>query len=313
MVRIINRPKILGSKLGDCDERAGISEPRKSPLEAALARMLEPPGGLRAIAGILGTSPVDLRRLGAAGDHHSGLAARLVRLCNSSVFSLAEPILTLEQATILLGSDFLRTLILAWGILEEVGRSLQTLSLQTFWQHGLAVAQLSGRIASRLRYPVVEAHLAGFLHDVGRVPLLMAVESESGDASALGRLPESPRAEAREFGTDHCELGRRIGIAWRFPDHFIAAFSRHHRLHSQYPELELVRIVSEAETICAGGPSADRPTAVRNTRQVFEGSCSYRSGIDASASLLQLLDFELLKAAEPLSSEFTGALSSNSR
>lgn len=273
------------------------SEHGTSPLNRAIAKMLDPPADLMALTEVLESSPVDLKRLGAVAEGHSDLTSQLLRLCNSPIFSLAEPGTNLEQATIVLGAEVLRTASLAWGIVETIARSLPLAVAQAFWQHGLTAALLSERIAERMHYPVMEAHLPGLLHDVGRVPFLIA-ENENGNAEAFLRLPKSPPAEAREFGIDHCELDRRIGIAWRFSDPFVDVFSRHHQRGVQPEGSELVRIVSEVEGLCAScWPAND----------AFSAHQDWQFGFQQSLRLIELLELGLLQDAQHLKSGLSEA------
>ena len=270
------------------------------PLDSTLAKMLVPPAGLMAITDVLGSSPVDLNRLGAVARRHPGTADQLLRLCNSSLFSLAEPATNLENATILLGAEVLRTASLAWGIVETAGRSLPIAVVQSFWQHGLTAALLSEHIASRLHYPVMEAHLGGFLHDLGRLPLLMTVESEAGNAEALLKLPESCDTESERFGIDHCELGRRIGLAWSFPPAFVAVFSRHHERDAQAGDSELIRIVREAEILCTSSISSELLASGEDPSQDAQPFCSSQSGVTGSMSLMEVLELSFLQSAQHL-------------
>lgn len=280
------------------------SERGTSPLNRAIAKMLNPPADLMALTEVLESSPVDLKRLGAVAGRHSDLTSQLLRLCNSPIFSLAEPGTNLEHAAIVLGAEGLRTASLAWGIVEKIARSLPSAVVWAFWQHGLTVALLSERIAERMHYPVMEAHLAGLLHDVGRVPFLIA-ENETGNAEALLRLPESPQAEVQKFGIDHGELGRRIGIAWRFPNPFVDVFSRHHERRVQAGDCELMRIVSEVEGLCATGPPANEAFGAHPEQgQTLTNlnAHSWQLGFQRSFRVLELLELGLLQDAQNLKS-----------
>ena len=290
------------------------------PWEAALRVMCTPPPVVVALNAVLGTSPIDLRQLGSVGRSHPGAATQILRLCNSSIFRLSRPVASLEQAVVSLGAEVLRTLGLAWGLVELVGKYLPPVQAQAFWQHGLTLALLSERIAERMDYPVAEGYLAGLLHDVGRIPLWMATPPErrcyTGDSRSAGDCPE---IEVQDFGVDHCELGRRIGIAWSFSDPFVEVFSRHHRSDETAEENELVRIVSAAERFClrpaaAGSEGLSHRThpvqSARNRR--LPNARVPDLEMAESMSLAEVLEFEFLQAAQQLrlgaSNRFSPAL-----
>jgi putative nucleotidyltransferase with HDIG domain len=277
-------------------------------LAAALQVMSTPPPAVVALNTVLGTSPIDLQQLGCIGRSHPAAATQILRLCNSSIFRLSRPVSSLEQAVVSLGAEVLRTLGLAWGLVDFTGKYLPSTQAQAFWQHGLTLALLSERIAERMDYPVAEAYLAGFLHDIGRVPILVATtrrkhSCRTGNSTNDGDCPE---IELRNFGVDHCELGQRIGMAWGFSEAFVEVFSRHHGSGETAEETELVRIVSAGERFCAQAASGSQDAYHRIHRgrngkrlQLFN-TCLPDLEMAESLSLAEILEFEFLQAAQRL-------------
>jgi len=278
-------------------------------LEAALQAMSTPPPAIFALNEVLGTSPIDLLKLGSIGRSYPVAAAQILKLCNSSIFCLSHPVSNLEQAVVSLGAEVLRTLGLAWGLVELVGKHLPPAQAQAFWQHGLTLALLSERIAGRMDYPVAEAYLAGFLHDIGRVPILMAAKpAKHGSAIDFVSADESPELEVRQFGVHHGELGRRIGVAWSFAEPFVEVLSRHHLCDEMAEEVELVRIVSAAERYCARQATAAGRTELsgrvypgrggRNSRPT--NVCPPDLEIAEILNLAEILELEFLRSAQRL-------------
>jgi HD-like signal output (HDOD) protein len=284
----------LSSDAGDSDS----FERSASPLGSVIVSMLRPPRELMALSEVLESSPIDLKSLAGVAERHPDFTSELLRLCNSPILSLAEPGTSLDHAAIVLGAEVVRTVSLACGLVDQISHSLPTGVAQAYWQHGLMVALVSERIAWRMHYPPMEAYLAGLLHDVGRVPFLIA-ENENGNAEAFLRLPESPQAEEEKFGVDHCELGRRIGIAWRFSNPLLDVFSRHHRLPVQPGDSELVRIVTEAESLFAGCSLANELLTTQQPEQgqnrTIPNARSLQSGSQQSLRLIDLLGLGLLQ------------------
>lgn len=291
----------------ECEEFKVNPAPGAHTLEAALQAMSSPPPAIAALNDVLGTSPIDLLQLGSIGRSHPGAATQILRLCNSSIFRLSHPVSSFEQAVVSLGAEVLRTLGLAWGLVELAGKYLSPRQAQAFWQHGLTSALLSERIAERMDYPVTEAYLAGFLHDIGRVPILMAAKSGKQSCTTdLASAGESPEIEVQDFGVDHCELGRRIGISWNFSDAFVEVFSRHHRSDETAEEIELVRIVSAAERFCSrqatGGEELSRRVHPGRSGRNYQllNACLPDLEMAESMSLAEVLEFEFLQSAQRL-------------
>jgi len=215
-----------------------------------------PPEALVALNEVLRRIPVDLRELGCVARSFAMPASQLVKLCNSSIFALDHPVHNLEQAAISLGADALRSLGQAWGFVHCVGSLLAPSQAREFWQHNLAVALISERIATWRCYRAPDAYLAGFLHDIGRVPLMIASQEQQGPLRNYSWRAESIHAETLAFGIDHCELGIRIARRWDFPESFLRVVRDHHRSEVEGDEPELVRIVSAAEALCSQPCSA---------------------------------------------------------
>ena len=276
-------------------------------LEAALQAMSTPPPAIVALNDVLGTSPIDLLRLGSIGRSYPAAAAQILKLCNSSIFCLPYPASSLEQAVVSLGAEVLRTLGLAWGLVELAGKYLPPVQAQAFWQHSLTLALLSERIAERMDYPVAEAYLAGFLHDIGRVPMLMAATPEKiSSTSDFAGSGESPEIEVRDFGVHHGELGRRIGVAWGFSEPFVEVFSRHHGCDELTEEIDLVRIISAAERFCSRQAAGDKdlsgglhPGRSGRNAQLLD-ACFPGLEMAESMSLAEVLEFEFLQSAQRL-------------
>jgi HD-like signal output (HDOD) protein len=287
----------------ECEEFKVNPMPGAGTLEAALRAMCAPPPAIVALNDVLETSPIDLRQLGRVSRSYPVAATQILRLCNSSIFRLSRPVSSLEQVVVSLGGEVLRTLGLAWGLVELAGKYLPPVQAQAFWQHGLTVALLSERIAERMDYPVAEAYLAGFLHDIGRVPMLMAsAPGERSFTTDVMHAGECLESEVQNFGVDHCELGRRIGVAWSFSDLFVEVFSRHHGLDEADEGMELVRIVSAAERFCSRQPVAGSEEMPRGNARAYQilNTCLPGQEMVESLSLAEILEFEFLQAAQRL-------------
>lgn len=292
----------------ECEEFEVSSASGADALETALKVMSTPPSAVSALNHVLGASPIDLLQLGGVGRCHPGATTQILKLCNSSIFRLSHPVSNLEQAVVSLGAEVLRTLGLAWGLVDLAGKYLPASQAQAFWQHGLTLALLSERIAERMDYPVTEAYLAGFLHDIGRIPILMAAgPGYPGCVTDLTGAAEYPEIEICEFGADHCDLGRRIGISWDFSNSLVEVFGRHHRPDEMAEDIELVRIVSAAERFCSRQPAVGSEDLFRSTHDGRSArshhvlnACFPDLETAESLSLAEVLEFEFLQSAQRL-------------
>jgi hypothetical protein len=117
----------------------------------------------------------------------------------------------------------------------------------------LLTATLSERSALCLHYPEAEqAYLAGLLHDLGVLPLLLLAMRPKSPKRAPGAIMwgESVELEQQQFGVDHCLIGKCIGISWNFAPEIIDVLEHHHRPQQARQNAVLVEIVGAADRVC---------------------------------------------------------------
>lgn len=235
-------------------------EARAETIAEAMLKCLPPlPGWLPEINLLLAASPVDLRKVVRSMRAHPWLCTQLIRFCNSAVAE-SERVLSIEEAVVLLGTDRLRGFTLISSLREYAGRDLSNSALRSLWQHSLLTAGLTLRVARAMQSPQVEsAYLAGLIHDIGLLPLLLPARGERAGAGAEGKNrkahrrqtpgQDSPEREREVFGTDHCRIGRLLGASWNLPGDLLEVLARHHE-RRPVEHGELVRMVAVADRFC---------------------------------------------------------------
>jgi len=252
---------------------------------------------------LLGSPSVDLDRLGKVIRNDPSLSAQVLRMCNSASLNDRRRVLSVEEAAILMGSERLRTLVLTCSIMEFTGRQLPRSEVRSFWRHSFMTGMLSERIAKWIGYTESEqAYLAGLLHDVGTLPLLMVAQQEefkSGQAE-WGRWGGTLEDEKDFFGMSHCEVGRRIGQFWNFPHSFIDVFENHHHPARSICDPGLVGIVAAAEHFCEVRSldywieDQELAETARSSEDEFLSACLPRLDRTACWELTEMLETEYL-------------------
>lgn len=168
------------------------------------------------------------------------LSAAVLRLANSSAYSPATRITSVEQAAAYVGLSALRATLLASELKpllqvapsEARGASVAR-AAEEIWTHSLVVAQLAERLAGRFDADRGLCGTLAILHDLGKLVILHARTTEvhaalntpaAGDESRLAR-------ERRVLGTDHADLGAHLAARWGLPDVLVAAIRAHHAPH----------------------------------------------------------------------------------
>jgi HD-like signal output (HDOD) protein len=180
-----------------------------------------------------------------------GLAAYILRLANSPLYSPTTRVETISRAVSLIGLGEIETMA-AGSVLRRLTEQPprpDLLDLDDFWRHAVAVGMLARALAERVGERGGERFfVAGLLHDVGR--LVLAVAEPDLAAMTLGRAGASrvsiDAAERLELGFDHASLAGRISEKWRLPEHLTIAVAGHHQ-PSQCPDSLLAAAVHAAD------------------------------------------------------------------
>jgi HD-like signal output (HDOD) protein len=301
----LNPPGGVGgdSASSDESERLEKEQSQEAKIRALLVDGIPTlPAYVFELSALLSTIPVDLKRVCRVIRTDPSLTAQVIRLCNSALLGLREGVSNIEHAVILLGMERLRTLVLTCSLVECVGNCLSPTELQSFWQHSLLTATLSARSALCLRYPEVEqAYLAGLLHDVGVLPLLILALRSKEPNVAPGTIlwGESLESERKQFGIDHCSVGKCIGLSWNFSAELIDVLEHHHRPQEARQNVVLVEIVRAADLVCQmhGVRVGGEPSRIELGDQN-----KYKNLLDSCAP--SLTDAERTKWAKTLEVEF---------
>jgi HD-like signal output (HDOD) protein len=214
-------------------EQQSEVERRKQALMTIMSKGLPTlPGYILDLNALLSSPSVDLKKVGKLIRTDPSLSAQILKLCNSAMFGMKSRVLSIEQASILMGTERLRTLILTCSAMQFAGNSLRAESQLNFWQHSFLAALLSERIANLVDYSEKEqAYLAGLLHDVGQLPLWMVVSQEESKRrnGPPRNWVDDTELEQQYFGMDHCMVGRWLAVSWNLMPSFVDVLEHHHK------------------------------------------------------------------------------------
>jgi putative nucleotidyltransferase with HDIG domain len=285
-------------------------EKRKQRLLSVLSKGLPTlPNYVLDLNALLSNASVDLKKVGTVIRTDPSLSAQVLRLCNSALFGLRRRVISIEQAAVMLGTERLRTLVLACSVMQFAGKRLNGPQMAAFWQHSFLCALLSERIARQVDYFEKEqAYLAGLLHDIGQLPLWIVMTEEE----VKNRPPPPPDwsdnipVERDYFGMDHCKVGRSMAVAWNFMPSFIDVFEHHHQPDRAQHDPYLVGIVAAADRFLLTQeatlalPAADAPqsppavTAFENEEPTFLHDCLPLLSESERTAVIELLQTEYI-------------------
>ncbi len=150
-------------------------------------------------------------QLVAVIDGDEAFSANLLRYANSAAYARPLRARTIHQAVTMVGRDALARIAVeaaTYSLLEQLpgagGRSRGAMHL-----HAVSVASCGVEIAQRTGASVDVTHLAGLLHDIGKLVLPLAFGAEAVDEIARERASGTPRVtlERERLGVDHAYAG----------------------------------------------------------------------------------------------------------
>lgn len=187
------------------------------------------------------------------------MAAKLVRACNSPLYRGFSDVRNVREAVVRLGMRTTRQLVTVFSM-REVFKTRQA-SLQKemdkLWRHSREVAALCWVLAdSATAINPEEALLAGLLHDIGVVPVLVQAEHHVNLFADQANL-EHATSELR------ADVGTAILESWSFPANFLEA-TRHaedwrHESRENAPQLVDIVIVAQLHAMIGSSQNSSLP------------------------------------------------------
>jgi len=144
----------------------------------------------------------------------AALSARLIQVANSPLYRGAQEVKNIQMAVTRLGSSTIRTLITSLVMQQMFTPSTELLEeyFRGIWEQGVNVSSISRALASFTPHlNPDEAMLAGLIHQIGKLPILILVEN-------IPEFRDSPSRLNKLLEKAHPAIGKIIMESWDFPD-----------------------------------------------------------------------------------------------
>jgi HD-like signal output (HDOD) protein len=208
--RLSKRGRELLESMSQLVSGGKLSLPQLPKAAAATLKLLNEAGfEAEDIARTIGTDPV--------------LAAEVLRHANSSLYGARVPIDSLLRAILHVGLRKIRSLILQVTV-QSAAMVVRTKSYAMMeWQFAIHCAVFSKALALKTGIDAELAYLAGLLRDIGRLPLLQALELK--DALEPQPVPDGDTEIILEVL--HRGVGTQVAKTWDLPPAVCDAVSQH--------------------------------------------------------------------------------------
>jgi len=205
-----------------------------SPIEASvLRRRVENitalptiPGVLKRLSVIIENPQVSLNEITQFVSNDPALTTKILKMVNSAIYGFPGRISSVSHAIMLLGLNVVKGLLLGVSVFEVMQKAMSGLR-----EHSLACAVASRIIAQRkgLKEPE-EVSVAGLLHDIGKVILILEFPKEYQEAISAADTKRITIFEAEKgpFSESHAAVGYWLAEKWRFPRNLTEVIECHH-------------------------------------------------------------------------------------
>lgn len=179
------------------------------------------PGTAAEVMHLANLSEVDFRRVDSVVRRDPILAARVLSVANSPVYSSGRDVMSLRTAMMRLGWRTLREVL--WQVVAEAhifrGQNRSLIKRQRL--HAVAIAHVARMMRIELDVDAEDAFVCGLLHDVGEVLTHHVLIGDLGEGL-------EPEARADLVTRLHTSVGRRLAASWALPDAVVESIEHHH-------------------------------------------------------------------------------------
>ncbi|MFC1855598.1 HDOD domain-containing protein, partial [Thermodesulfobacteriota bacterium] len=180
--------------------------------------------------------------------------ANILRLCNSSYYSLSREIASLNDAVVLLGNQTLFNLILTSFSSNKLGKSVKGYGLEKggLWEHSISCAILAREIAHKVGFKDIQlAYSTGLMHDTGKLILDKFLHENAAKVMEISNKEDVDFTKIEEdlLGVNHATVGGLLAEEWKFPQAIVDGIKFHHTPLDATENRELVNIIHVADSL----------------------------------------------------------------
>lgn len=212
-----------------------VTRPSLRSLIAKLNHVPSVPELYAQINAALADKASSVRDIGDIVARDVGFSIKLLQIVNSAFFGLSRRLTSASEATVLLGVDIVRSIVLSTKVFASLqANAPATGAITTLWHRGMRTgdcARILARKMGLVRREVDAAFFAGLVHDVGYLLLRVNLPDECARCSVLASTEGITQGEAeiRVFGVANEGIAASLLGTWGLPDTIVEAIAYMHR------------------------------------------------------------------------------------
>lgn len=153
----------------------------------------------------------------------AALTARLIRYANSPLYRGTHTITSIKVAITRIGFQRVKNAVYAVSMKEVFRTPIKTIEqrMEELWSHSVKVGAQAAMLAKKVtKLDPDTALVAGLVHDIGKIPLLMR-------ACEYSQLAENPEILDRLLHKLHPQVGGNIVKLWKFDQRVVEVVQEH--------------------------------------------------------------------------------------
>ncbi len=184
------------------------------------------------IVNVLNDSRSSAVRMADVVGKDPGLSAALLKLVNSSFYSIPTHVDSISRAITLIGGRELVTLAMGISVIRYFKDIPQELGdMKSFWLHSIACGVLARILANyKIETSEEQFFIGGLLHDIGRILIYKQFPKTITHAIRLSIQNNIPLyiVEKELLGYDHSDIAGLMLKKWNFPNSLAQMIRFHH-------------------------------------------------------------------------------------
>jgi HD-like signal output (HDOD) protein len=197
------------------------------------------------------------------------LCVSILKLANSVLFGRPQRVDSLKSAIVVLGFNEVQSI----ALVKTVSNSFRELNLsdttavEQFWEHSYLAAMAAQHIAQHLRFLPSSFFMAGLIHDIGKLVMLLTFGEEYAPEQWMTPFSSEERltSEQHSFAFNHAAVGGMLLRQWNFPNNLLAAVEYHH-LPAQAPNeqvfAQIIQLADLLSFLCIEGKTDPDNTVI---------------------------------------------------
>lgn len=202
----------------------------------------------------------DASRVARIIEDDPSMMARILKVVNSALYGASNPITTVQHAVARMGFNAVNNIALSTAVFSSTQHAGPALfDRKEFWRHCISTGIAAGvvykasPIRTRRRFGNDLLHLAGLVHDIGKI-IFEAYFAEAFAATLQAcRDRQIPlyQLELEIIGTDHAQVGAWLGQKWKLAPEVVHCIRWHHEpANAPAESVELVQLCHAANYLC---------------------------------------------------------------